>query len=216
MLEKTHKSEVKILRMDQYDVEHRNLYLRLCQESRILLLVYHRNKNQHRSTHWWKRLNMLKRNCSQVVNLLVNRKIIKKRELAKLYHLLQGFRKKQVSRTYYDFNNIIGLGQFVSLGVVLVGIVARIYATYGLLLELYDEQFQKAGFFPAVREEVTDEMRPEQLISTAGEELGEEIEQLPGQEQAPVQVEQSPAVKNRSKYKKSKKKKKSAIDSIFG
>ncbi|AQZ15881.1 RMP1 (YLR145W) [Zygosaccharomyces parabailii] len=204
--------------MEPFIAEHKNEYLRLSQESRILHLIYHRNKNQHQSTHWWKRLNMLKRNCSQVVNLLAQRKITIRSDLAKLYHLLHGFRQKQAPRTYYDFNSVIGLGQFVSLGVVLVGILARIYTIYGILLEIYDEQFQKAGFFRVIGQKNTDTKdEQEQLMKFVVEEdFGEEITQITMMEQAPAPTELESVSKKRSKAKGLKKKKKSAIDSIFG
>lgn len=204
--------------MELIIAEHKNAYLRLSQESRILHLIYHRNRNQHQSTHWWKRLNMLKRNLSQVVNLLAQRKITGKSDLAKLYHLLHGFRQKQAPKTYHDFNDVIGLGQFVTLGVVLLGILARIYTVYGILLEIYDERFQQAGFFRIIRLKNTDTKEDQERLmkSVVDEDFGEEITQIPIVEQASAPNELKSASRKRSKVKNSRKKKKSAIDSIFG
>lgn len=35
--------------------------------SQILHLIHHRNKNQHRHSHWWKWLAMLKRSIAQLI-----------------------------------------------------------------------------------------------------------------------------------------------------
>lgn len=162
-------------------------------------------------------MNMLKRNCDQVARLLVGRRVQKLDELACLYHLLNGFTKKQLKKTYQDFNSVIALGQFVTLGVVLVGILARVYAIYGKLLEIYESQFREVGFI-RVRNE-----RPKEtnqfMESLIDEELGEAVPSVTIKavplEPATAKTRVSSAEGVRSK-KKNSKKKKSAIDSIFG
>lgn len=205
----------KLPEMSTNDDFHKNLYLQLMQESRILHLVYHRNKNQHQRTHWWKRVNVLKRNCQQVSKLLVGRKIQKLDELTHLYHLLNGFIKKQLKRTYREFNSIIALGQFVTLGVVLVGILARVYAVYGKLLEIYEPQFRDAGFMRVPSKEPRESKQF--LESLIEEELGDP---LPSEPDKTVPLERpaakAPSFGDTRTKKSSKKKKKSAIDNIFG
>lgn len=159
---------------------------------------------------------MLKRNCDQVVRLLLGKKICKRGELTRLYHLLNGFVKKQLEKTYQDFNGIITLGQFVTLGVVLVGILARVYGIYKNLLEMYESEFIDAGFIRVPSEKPNE--TKEFMESLVEEELGEAVssEAVSSDISAPKIVR--PADDNGSKKKdsKKKKKKKSAIDSIFG
>lgn len=161
-------------------------------------------------------MNMLKRNCDQVVKLLVGRRVRKLDELTRLYHLLHGFIKKQLTKTYQAFNNVIALGQFVTMGVVLVGILARVYSSYGKLLEIYESQFRDAGFIRVPSEKP---METKQFMeSLIEEELGEAVptEPIKTVPPEPTATKVPSAEGTRSKKKNSKKKKKSAIDSIFG
>lgn len=213
-------------------VNHLDLYVKLHQEYRLLHLLYHRNKNQHRVAQWWKRLNMLKRNCGQVVELLQNKKFKNDREFVKLYHLVNRFTKRQISKSYYDFNGVIALGQFVTLGVVLVGLLSRIYAIYREILELYATKFESVGCL--TRSRVQDPQQSSQaeqhleklLESISKEELGEEISQAIGtshetsvtvpSSEVMVAPSESEFDKEKKKRTKKRKKPKSAIDGIFG
>lgn len=215
-------------------VNHRDLYVKLHQEYRLLHLVYHRNKNQHRVAQWWKRLNMLKRNCGQVVELLQNKNLRNNCELVKLYHLVNGFTKRQISKSYYDFNGVIALGQFVTLGVVLVGLLSRIYVIYKEILDLYATKFESVGCLARSRgqnHQQSSEAKQQQeklLESIAQEELGEEMTQaivrspeiaIPSSK-AMVEPSEAEFHEEKKKEKRTKKKKtkktKSAIDGIFG
>lgn len=196
--------------MDANDDTHKILYLHLVQELRILHLVYHRNKNQHQRSHWWKRLNMLKRNCNQVVGLLAVKRVENVKDLSRLYKLLNGFINKQSIKTYHDFNSVIALGQFVSLGVILIGILARIYAIYRKLLEIYESKFKDSGFIrvPSEKPIETNQF----MESLVQEELGEVVPIEPKTTKSTAPENNIP----KKESSKRKKKKKSTIDSIFG
>ncbi|MCJ1248324.1 hypothetical protein MMC30_005541 [Trapelia coarctata] len=86
----------------------------------MLHLLYHRNKNQHRLTKWWKWLSMLRR-C--VAKLLL--------DLQSHDQHLAKPRVKHLQETllpgcHLNFSQVVADGQFAGLGVVLLGLVARI------------------------------------------------------------------------------------------
>lgn len=214
------------------DVLDSKLVSQLRQELRIILLIYHRNKNQHGATIWWKQLNMLKRNVSQVVIILERiayKNIKNTKELIQLHYLLHRFLKLQVKKMYYDFNGIIALGQFVTLGVVLIGNLSRVFNVYFQVYHALSDDFERLG----VRVRNKNQNQNERLINETleeelGEEIGEEIlnatdlstvpNDLPSK--AGVQVKKLPVVskeeKKSSKKKAKKRFKKSVIDDLFG
>ncbi|CCC69302.1 hypothetical protein NCAS_0C03120 [Naumovozyma castellii] len=202
------------------DREVSELCQKLHQEYRLLHLVYHRNKNQHHVAVWWKRFNMLKRNCGSVLELhLQDRGNKSKIRYIKLYHLLHSMIKKQLSKTYYEFNGIIALGQFVTLGVVLIGLLSRIYCLYIKLYRIFEETFKSLGLIAPKNGSRKQEMnRTEKILeSMVQEEVGEEVII----EETIIEPRQNEEMefqsnKKKSKKKEKKKKKKSAIDSIFG
>ncbi|CCD26018.2 Rmp1p NDAI_0G02430 [Naumovozyma dairenensis CBS 421] len=181
-----------------YNQRYKDLYLKLHQEFRILHLLYHRNKNQHRLSIWWKRFNMLKRNCAQVIELIeyhykqpeYNGKMTSssssksKRQkqkivIIRLYRLIHSmFSKRYLSKMYYDFNGIIALGQFVTLGVVLVGLLGRIYSIYLELFELNRNNFKHVGCIIKdipINKILVNETNQAIMKSINQEELGEEL-----------------------------------------
>lgn len=167
---------------------------------------------------------MLKRNCAQVVELLQKKVLRKDNDVVKLYRLISGLISKQASKTYRDFNGVIALGQFVTLGVVLVGLLSRIYSIYGQLMVIFENKFKKTGCL--------DRSLPQKSIEDDGlrgnetqlgpelEDFGEEvIAELNGTTRedsiaTSVPFKAKPAEKPSRKKKKNKSK--SAIDSIFG
>ena len=126
----------------------------LVQEVQILQLINHRNKNQHRLLTWWKYFRLLLSQLKRLVILqhhpLLEQNPSQQDVIDKL------FQKKIFTRCYYEFNGIIALGQFLLLGLTLVGSLSKVHE----ILVLYKVDKSTAP------------------VQTAplGEELGEEIE----------------------------------------
>ncbi|SCV05344.1 LANO_0H05424g1_1 [Lachancea nothofagi CBS 11611] len=152
----------------------RTLTNKLHQEFRYIQLIYHRNKNQHKMAIWWRNFNELKRSAAQALILVQNEKMPKS-GLVRLFHIIQKLRKHQVSRMFYSFNGVVGLGQFVTLGVVLVGILARIHALYTEVYQIYEQDFEQLKLLRCQEKPATALISHAQLESLVEEELGEEI-----------------------------------------
>lgn len=195
----------------------------------IIRLIHHRNRNQHRVTSWWKHLNSLKRNLTKLISLLhtyfrkANDKIRHKvLEVARHLYL-------HVSKAAYRaFNGIIALGQFIPLGLTLVGTLGKVYHEVGKIEGLKDIRVQRFNGAP---------LENSDNLGIDGEDLGADL----GEE---VVVDEIPDMKKRKSFdnaefvvkkkkktegtklkndstrvgekKKKKKKSKSAIDDIFG
>ncbi|CAH2352854.1 ribonuclease MRP protein subunit Rmp1p [[Candida] railenensis] len=96
-------------------------FLSLQNEFYILHLLYHRNKNQHRASCWWKYLNMMHRHLRSILKLHGSNS-------PEVVRAVQDFqRRKILDKSYWEFNSIVALGQFVALGMTLVGLVARVW-----------------------------------------------------------------------------------------
>lgn len=149
---------------------------RLENEFGILHLIYHRNYNQHRVAVWWKLLDMIHRNVRKILFKLRSiddtKKILMKERLHReavavaRYMIKKGVFKK----ASYDFNSIIALGQFVTLGMVLV---ASLSAIYSLVSELHDAA--------SVRVEEPKARKPTKVeaFTDLGEEINEDLLKLP-------------------------------------
>ncbi|CCE61226.1 hypothetical protein TPHA_0A01430 [Tetrapisispora phaffii CBS 4417] len=163
--------------MSKNDINHKDIYLELHQEYRLIHLLYHRNKNQHRIAIWWKWFSILKRSCSKVVEIL-QRRSLTGRNVTKLYNLIHKFLKQQINKLIYVFNSIIALGQFITLGVVLVGLLSRIYRIYNNLFELYHPLFKVYNLNNIIAEsnKLENESQLEKILEKVShEELGDVI-----------------------------------------
>ncbi|KAH7579480.1 Hypothetical protein J6896_04875 [Nakaseomyces glabratus] len=203
-------------------------YIQLHQEYRILHLLNHRNKNQHRVATWWKWFNMLRRSVGDVVEILQplgrtkNQKLKDKKDGRFLYRTLHKFFQME-SKLYYSFNNIIKLGQFITLGVVLVGILGRVHSIYHEIFELYKEQFISIGCLRVPKKNA--QIEEAHVTTNDNEELGELINDadvliepsaLLKQDVIPSENIKNESKSSKDKKKKKKKKKGSAIDDLFG
>lgn len=113
-------------------------YKELVNEYELLHLLYHRNRNQHGSAEWWNIFNIIHRQLRHILKLLVDLQNLKTKKtvadrkqrvyLAIKYLII----KKIFTRGYYQFNGIIALGQYITLGLALVGSLGKIHE---LLLE---------------------------------------------------------------------------------
>jgi len=190
----------------------------------ILRLIYHRNKNQHRVATWWKYLNSLKRYHTKLISLLhtYNRKNndkIRTKILKVASHLYFDICKG----AYRAFNGIIALGQFITLGLTLIGVLGKIYNEVGKIEGLHVAKAKSIN------------RREESKVGDVDDlnaDLGEEIviqdvkEEKKRKSVEPMDfgvkkkkkkiTELSVSSFDKDKKKKKKKKNKSAIDDIFG
>ena len=202
----------------------------LLQEERLLKLLYHRNKNQHAVATWWRQFSKLKRLVSRCV------KCIRTRQYNALYRLIVKFQRSQLKQMYYEFNGVIGLGQFVTLGVVLVGHLARVNNLFKQILESYGNIYRRYLKGKGSKNKVKPKGSSEPttvLLDPNGEDIGEALEVsiphtdliIPNENLDPAQGSKSekvelgsgkPRKEEQEKKKKKKSKSKSAIDDIFG
>ncbi|KAI9810955.1 MAG: hypothetical protein M1827_005686 [Pycnora praestabilis] len=86
----------------------------------ILYLLMHRNKNQHRLTHWWKWISMLRRHLTKLLQEATAREHIKC--AARVEYL----RDLLIPKCHRALTNVVADSQFSVLGLVLLANVARI------------------------------------------------------------------------------------------
>ncbi|GMM59146.1 Rmp1 protein [Maudiozyma humilis] len=148
----------------------------LLQEQRLIALLFHRNKNQHRVARWWSQLSALKRAVRDVVDALQH---MNGRNLNMLYHTTTKFVRTQVRRMYTQFNEVIALCQFPTLGVVLVATLSRVFRLVTEVREFYAEEFAKFKQIqkPSAgkRETHVDGAVAETVLPVGDEEIGEVI-----------------------------------------
>ncbi|KAK6463959.1 hypothetical protein DFJ63DRAFT_56977 [Scheffersomyces coipomensis] len=120
----------------------------LSNEYNILHLIYFRSKNQHRQSIWWKYLNILHRQIRNIMKLSVDSLRIKPSKQDKISHkchqidnLVHYLLKKIFRKAYFEFNNIITLGQFISLGFTLVGLLSKLYT---ILIDISGQKGDKS------------------------------------------------------------------------
>uniref|UniRef100_A0A093X9M5 Ribonuclease MRP protein subunit rmp1 n=1 Tax=Talaromyces marneffei PM1 TaxID=1077442 RepID=A0A093X9M5_TALMA len=80
-------------------------------------LIYHRNKNQHGGTAWWKWLSILRRCLVKLVDGAGNEK--------KCMNISRYVHTRVIPRAYIAFSTVVADGQFSTLGTVLVAALAQ-------------------------------------------------------------------------------------------
>ncbi|CDK25278.1 unnamed protein product [Kuraishia capsulata CBS 1993] len=187
-------------------------------ERDILHLIYHRNKNQHRQAKWWSHLNILKRRLSKLL-VLFDGETIPEEEIYKQSRFIV---KRLVPDCYTKFYQLIEVGNFITLGFALIGLLSRIYC---ILIEIADMKAEKA-----VQELKSEMLGSHVILDGIDDDIGEVISpETAGpssarhhskekERQNDKTTDKSTKVKilKESSEKKKKKKKKSAIDDIFG
>ncbi|SGZ55024.1 CIC11C00000005272 [Sungouiella intermedia] len=139
----------------------------------ILHLIYCRSKNQHRVAVWWRYFSLVHRKVRTILvkfQTMEITKLLKKRELLRQEAIDTAaylFKKKVLKKALYEFHGIIALGQFINLGILLVGNVSSIY---NILLEM-DEVSDKLSL-----------VGPTNLVKSVEEDdddMGVEVEMPP-------------------------------------
>ncbi|CRG88744.1 hypothetical protein PISL3812_05778 [Talaromyces islandicus] len=82
-------------------------------------LIYHRNKNQHGPTAWWRWLSMLRRTLLKILATSATTQHDKQARLAKYLHAFI------IPRCYVAFSTVVADGQFSTLGSVLLAALAQ-------------------------------------------------------------------------------------------
>ncbi|KAK6203211.1 uncharacterized protein RJT21DRAFT_25465 [Scheffersomyces amazonensis] len=188
----------------------------LTNEFYILHLLYYRSKNQHHQSVWWKYLDIIHRKVRTIIKLAIDIRRIKStskqkqtQKYSQIIHLIHHL-TKVFPKAYYEFNTIISLGQFISLGFTLVALVCKLSAI------LSDIAGTNSKLIPIASTTVSTTVSTATATATA-DDLGEEITYEPLQPTLPDP--QTQTTKSISKPKTKAKKKKSskkAIDDIFG
>lgn len=170
---------------------------RLTHEYNLIKILHHRNKNQHRASVWWKSFNSLKRSLTTIVLRQAN---VDPKLVYKLKNHL-------IPQCYRQFHNIVALAQFVTLGMVLLGLLARVNSCVdSLCLEYGFHVSKKRTLMP---------LKDDHAMETA-DDIGEAID-LPSVPVIPVSTVIKKGKNKKDKPKKKiKRKKTSAIDDIFG
>ena len=98
----------------------------------LVHLLFHRNKNQHRILRWWQWIGTLKRNLTKLLaehDLITAAKSTPARNAAlEMYRARVAFMRKVVVPTAYTaFGTVIAMKNFAPLGMVLTGVLARVW-----------------------------------------------------------------------------------------
>ncbi|KAJ5719567.1 hypothetical protein N7493_007145 [Penicillium malachiteum] len=163
----------------------------------ILHLIYHRNKNQHKSTKWWKWLSMLKRTTAELGSL----------DAVAAESYQQHLATHLIPRCYQAFSTVVAENQFSTLGIALLAALARLAKATGA--------DRKMVAVPKLKQKKT-------RVSVPSEDRGERIsrkeeDELPSSTKLRESSKKEKSSKKASSTKPAKKtkKKKDAIDDLF-
>ncbi|KAL6704565.1 Ribonuclease MRP protein subunit rmp1 [Coniothyrium glycines] len=102
----------------------------------LLDKLFTRNRNQHRRSHWWKSLHAFRK---QIALLLQELETGKKSEReAKVEARLRYWDEKCIHQWYYQFSQLVAVGPFAMLGLVMMASVARVCRITGITA-VYEE-----------------------------------------------------------------------------
>ena len=211
-------------------------FRKLQNEYGILHLLYHRNKNQHRTLKWWKYFNIFHRKIRKIIKALMDIEkstdkttMLSKRNVV-LCEIRSMFSRKIFTKAYFEYNGILALGQFVTLGLALIGNLSSLYC---ILRNIGNQEVSKDPGDPSGHFQTPDE------IVDIGEEIvlsknnvahggASEESQHEGRKRGTNELsEAKDDVKNENltiddifassskKKDKKKKKKKTPVDEIF-
>ncbi|KAJ5237853.1 hypothetical protein N7489_007944 [Penicillium chrysogenum] len=169
----------------------------------MLHLIFHRNKNQHRRTKWWKWLSILKR-----ATLDFARSGVKS-------HLATHV----IPRCYIAFSTVVADNQFSALGVVLLAVLARLSKITGISHQKMEPATTKSRMTVA-KEDLGERIRridnaplAPVKISHADSKVSRVSKEKPTEKSAEYTESTEDGVSKTTSKKK--KKKKNAIDDLF-
>ncbi|TGO72555.1 hypothetical protein BELL_0441g00020 [Botrytis elliptica] len=146
----------------------------------LLHLTHHRNKNQHRLSKWYISFGILRRQVSRLLSMIPEHVMEssrgkvkgkarerKEREERELQSLVRFIQEDVVPGCYLAFSQLVANNQYATLGLMLMGCLARFYKVLGALRVLTAEEIaEQAG---VVKE------TPQLNESEIGEDMGEKI-----------------------------------------
>jgi ribonuclease MRP protein subunit RMP1 len=197
--------------------------------NKVLLHLHHRNKNQHRRSHWWKHLNIFRRQLRAITTEILSENEGTSTPLVKLnskgQQRLEAWITIYVVKWHGAFAQILTERRFVGIGLVLLATLANASAILGVTGGLRSRGQQDLVEAMKKMENSQAELLEEIVVESRGDEdVGEVIERDEVLPDAPVsEVLDDPSLlkldvateMNSMKEKKRKKKKANAIDDLF-
>ncbi|TGO09235.1 hypothetical protein BTUL_0174g00180 [Botrytis tulipae] len=112
----------------------------------LLHLTHHRNKNQHRLSKWYISFGILRRQVSRLLSIIPEHVMEssrgkvkgkarerKEREERELQSLVKFVQEDVVPGCYLAFSQLVANNQYATLGLMLMGCLARLYKVLGAL-----------------------------------------------------------------------------------
>ncbi|KAL6231465.1 hypothetical protein BDW75DRAFT_44375 [Aspergillus navahoensis] len=185
----------------------------------MLHLIFHRNRNQHGKTKWWKWLSILKR---AVRNLAMSLSSSKQGDFRTAEFYRRYLADRVLPRCYLAFSIVIADVQFSALGTVLLATLAQLSKSTGIDKE-FNLQFPVETSHEPVPASHTGAPTEMEDIGEALSRSVEESEVVQGSEmqqtlQPVLTVSNKPKASktlDTTKPRKKKNQKKNAIDDLF-
>ncbi|ELR02489.1 hypothetical protein GMDG_05538 [Pseudogymnoascus destructans 20631-21] len=92
----------------------------------LLHLTAHRNKNQHRIAKWWASFSILRRQLGKLITALENPDAAFRAKKIEIEKRVVFLREEVVPRCYLAFSTVVADNQYASLGLMLMGCLARL------------------------------------------------------------------------------------------
>ncbi|KAF7897986.1 uncharacterized protein EAF01_008952 [Botrytis porri] len=127
--------------------------------TQLLHLTHHRNKNQHRLSKWYISFGIFRRQVSRLLSIIPEHVMEssrgkvkgkarerKEREERELQRLVRFIQEEVVPGCYLAFSQLVANNQYATLGLMLMGCLARLYKVLGALRVLNAEEIaEQAG-----------------------------------------------------------------------
>ncbi|OBT99088.1 hypothetical protein VE01_02369 [Pseudogymnoascus verrucosus] len=91
----------------------------------LLHLTAHRNKNQHRIAKWWASFSILRRQLGKLITALEDPDAAFRAKKIEIETRVVFLREEVVPRCYLAFSTVVADNQYASLGLMLMGCLAR-------------------------------------------------------------------------------------------
>ncbi|KFY18481.1 hypothetical protein V493_08586 [Pseudogymnoascus sp. VKM F-4281 (FW-2241)] len=92
----------------------------------LLHLTAHRNKNQHRIAKWWASFSILRRQLGKLITALENLDAVFRAKKIEIEKRVIFLKDEVVPRCYLAFSTVVADNQYASLGLMLMGCLARL------------------------------------------------------------------------------------------